>query len=368
MYRFFAATLVLAVGLVVASADDKKDEKKIDKPQGATEIFQELVQKFRTVKGKEDRDDLFKTYNAKLLAYAEKHKNEKGAEALFMVFQLPSGMGKDSPKAKANAALKKDHAKTTKFGTKIKQLRVQPDDQESLDLLKEIAETNKDKKTRAYAYKSLIKSSERAAQIGKRLKADEDFKANAEKQAGKGAIKAIMALAESSGKDIKGYKAKLEGDLKGILLDISEGKPAPEVVSQDPEGKMVKLSDLKGKVVVLDFWATWCGPCKAMIPHTKELVKKLEGKPFVFVSVSADDKKETLQDFLKKTSMPWTHWWAGVSGGVIEDWDIEAFPTIFVIDAKGVIRKKFIGSQDEDALHKEVEKLVKEAEGDKKTE
>ena len=119
------------------------------------------------------------------------------------------------------------------------------------------------------------------------------------------------------------------------------------------------MSDLKGKVVVLDFWATWCGPCKAMIPHTRELVKKMDGKPFVFVSISADAKKATLETFLEKTPMPWTHWHSGTAG-VVDDWEIEAFPTIYILDAKGVIRKVIVGG-DNKAIEREVEKLVKEA-------
>jgi len=132
------------------------------------------------------------------------------------------------------------------------------------------------------------------------------------------------------------------------------------VVSQNLEGKKVKLSDLKGKVVVLDVWATWCPPCRSMIPHTKTLVEKLKDKPFVFVSVSADAEKATLVNFLKSNSMPWTHWWTGM-GGIVEDWEVKAYPTIYVIDAKGVLREKIVGA-DNAAVERAVEKLVKEAE------
>ena len=143
------------------------------------------------------------------------------------------------------------------------------------------------------------------------------------------------------------------------------GKQAPDTESANLDGKTVKLSDHKGKVVVLDFWATWCGPCRGMIPHERELVKTNKGKPFVFISVSADAKKETLKEFLDKEEMPWSHWWSG-QGGIVEKWSIGAFPTIYVIDAKGVIRTKIVGGgpKNEQELDDTVTKLVKEA-GDK---
>src|SRR5262249_39229914 len=113
-----------------------------------------------------------------------------------------------------------------------------------------------------------------------------------------------------------GGKPATLGQMAGYALFEANclviGKPAPETAAQDLDGKAVKLTDLKGKVVILDYWATWCGPCKAMIPHNKELTAKMKGRPFVLVSVSGDEKVETVKTFLEKTEMPWTHWFTGV--------------------------------------------------------
>ena len=105
-----------------------------------------------------------------------------------------------------------------------------------------------------------------------------------------------------------------------------------------------------------------CGPCRAMIPHEREMVGRLKEKPFVLVSISADEKKETLTDFLKKESMPWTHWWIGTSGPMMEDWNIRYFPTIYVLDHKGVIRFKDIRGEK---LEEAVNELLKEMEAKK---
>ena len=130
---------------------------------------------------------------------------------------------------------------------------------------------------------------------------------------------------------------------------------------EDITGKNARLSALKGKIVVLDIWTTWCGPCKAMIPHERAMVERLNDKPFEIVSISADDKKETLVEFLAHEKMPWTHWWNGSNGGILEDWNIQGFPTIYVLDAEGVIRYKKLGFV-RDEFEKVVDGLLPETE------
>lgn len=133
------------------------------------------------------------------------------------------------------------------------------------------------------------------------------------------------------------------------LRDLVVGKVAPDVASKDLSGKDVKLSDYRGKVVVLDIWATWCGPCRAMIPHEREMVERLKDKPFVFISVSADDDKKDLEGFLEKEKMPWTHWWnKGAENPMLRDWNIRFFPTIYILDAEGKIRFKGVRGKQMD--------------------
>jgi len=141
------------------------------------------------------------------------------------------------------------------------------------------------------------------------------------------------------------------------LEKLAVGKQAPDSEGENLEGKKSKLSDFKGKVVVVDIWATWCPPCRAMIPHERELVERLKDKPFALISVSCDAEKKALTDFLEKEKMPWTHWWNGQKGGLVDDFKVEFFPTIYVLDGKGVIRYKGVRGEEMD---KAVEALLKE--------
>jgi thiol-disulfide isomerase/thioredoxin len=214
-------------------------------------------------------------------------------------------------------------------------------------LLQKVLDDNPDKDAKGSACFALAKVAADRADKG-------DAKAGAEAEK-------LYERVEKEFATVKLGRATLGEQAKGALFEIRHlavGKTAPNVESENLEGKKVQLKDYQGKVVVLDIWATWCGPCKAMIPHEREMVAKLKDKPFALISISVDDKKDTVTDFLKDTKMPWEHWWNGPTGGIVKDWNVSFFPTIYVLDAKGVIRYKHIRGQD---LEEAVNKLVAEA-------
>jgi thiol-disulfide isomerase/thioredoxin len=144
------------------------------------------------------------------------------------------------------------------------------------------------------------------------------------------------------------------------LRDLAIGKVAPEIEGVDIDGRPLKLSDHRGKVVVLTFWATWCGPCMELVPHERALVERLAGKPFVLLGISGDEDRERAKRAVVEERITWKSWWnGGPTGPITETFSVEGWPTVYVLDARGTIRSKevFEKKLDEavDALLKEME-------------
>ena len=103
-----------------------------------------------------------------------------------------------------------------------------------------------------------------------------------------------------------------------------------------------------------------------MYPHERSLVKRLQGKPFALLGINSDPKN-TLRETIKREGMvsPWRSWWDGgnPSGPIATRWNVNGWPTTYVLDAKGVIRQKWLGSPGDEILDHEIDKLVKETEG-----
>src|SRR5436309_1286853 len=99
------------------------------------------------------------------------------------------------------------------------------------------------------------------------------------------------------------------------------GQIAPDFTGKTLDGTPFHLADLRGKVVVLDFWATWCPPCRAMIPHEREMVRHLSGKPFALVSVSADSDEAALRDFVRDERVNWAQLLDGPDGPIIKSYE-----------------------------------------------
>jgi thiol-disulfide isomerase/thioredoxin len=141
------------------------------------------------------------------------------------------------------------------------------------------------------------------------------------------------------------------------MFNLAVGKSAPEIDGVDIEGNPLKLSDYKGKVVVLVFWGTWCGPCMAAVPHERELVERLKGQPFGLLGVDCEPNKETARAAIARERMTWPNWYDGApgTGPIASRYRIRSYPSSFVLDAAGIIRAR--GGADLDQV---VDRLLQE--------
>ena len=141
-------------------------------------------------------------------------------------------------------------------------------------------------------------------------------------------------------------------------LNLGVGRAAPEIEGADADGVPFKLSDYRGRVVVLTFSGNWCGPCVAMYPGERALVERYKGRPFAILSVNTDEDRETLRRSMKQGDVTWRCWWdGGTDGPITTAWNARIFPTVYLLDAAGVIREKHLRGE---ALDAAVAKLMEE--------
>lgn len=141
----------------------------------------------------------------------------------------------------------------------------------------------------------------------------------------------------------------------------NERKAAPDFTLKDADGKIVKLSDYKGKVVLLDFWATWCGPCKIEIPWFMDIQRKQKDRGFEVIGVAMDDEGwEVVKPFAAKMAINYrlvigNDTTAQAYGGV------DALPTTFLIDRTGRIAAVHVGLASKKDFEDGIEELLKDA-------
>jgi thiol-disulfide isomerase/thioredoxin len=148
------------------------------------------------------------------------------------------------------------------------------------------------------------------------------------------------------------------------LRHLSVGKAAPKIEGESVDGEPLKLSDYRGKVVVLNFWASWCGPCMDLVPHERALVKRLEGKPFALLGIDGDADRKKAANVMVKEKMNWPSWWDHTDGDgpIATQWNVRGWPTLYILDHNGVIRYKDFPRNHLGML---VDSLVKEFEAKK---
>jgi thiol-disulfide isomerase/thioredoxin len=127
--------------------------------------------------------------------------------------------------------------------------------------------------------------------------------------------------------------------------DLARERMAPPFSITTLDGHQLSLDSLAGKVVLIDFWAVWCGPCRESLPKIRDIAQKFSGEPLVVLSISLDDDEAKWKDFVAKNNMTWMQYRdGGFTGPISKLFGVTAIPHTFTIDADGVLQEEHVGS------------------------
>ena len=154
-----------------------------------------------------------------------------------------------------------------------------------------------------------------------------------------------------------------EAAIDGVVVagpSSATGDPFLKPVIQDPHGRVIRLSEYKGKVRVFDVWASWCGPCRMEIPQLNSIYERYRDRGLVVVGVSVDDRPADVLDFIREVPIHYPHGMMNpevasllrLGGGEM------AIPITLVVDRTGKVRKRFVGLMRPDFLEREIAALL----------
>jgi peroxiredoxin len=140
---------------------------------------------------------------------------------------------------------------------------------------------------------------------------------------------------------------------------LQPGKEPLPLEGKDLQGRPVSIPALKGKVVIIDFWSTWCGPCMAEVPNMVELYEQQKSHGLAIIGVSLDSDEEELKKAIAENGITWPVIFSPTSqdGSLARNWNIQAIPSTFLLDKKGVIRNVNLRGKE---LNEAVAKLIEE--------
>jgi thiol-disulfide isomerase/thioredoxin len=139
---------------------------------------------------------------------------------------------------------------------------------------------------------------------------------------------------------------------------LSLHKMAPPITVTALDGTRFNLDAMGGRVVLIDFWATWCGPCNRELPHMKQIAKEFAGQPLVIISVSWDSDEAKWKEFINKNEMTWIQY-RDADHALSKSFGVDAIPHYFTIDSDGVLTAEMLG--EDSNVEGKLKKLVAKA-------
>ncbi len=148
--------------------------------------------------------------------------------------------------------------------------------------------------------------------------------------------------------------------IKSIKASIGIGKPAKDFTSHLVSGGSITLSKLKGKVILLDFWAVWCPPCVKGIPHLKKIYNEFKNKNFEIIGISLDKKREQVEKYIAANQIKWKMIHSGKEwyDDIARLYKVNLIPSYWVIDKNGILRDFGIHLRDKEKLKKIIKKIL----------
>ncbi|MFN0137485.1 MAG: TlpA family protein disulfide reductase [Phycisphaerae bacterium] len=353
-----AATCVLGCFALLATAAKAEDFDTIKTE--FTVAQQQWFGRLSELEGKPEAAELYKNGPAndfvpRVQKLVESLKGDDAIEPLMWLLVNSRGLREGGQRSAAQAAdrLARDHADSTKLLSFAGDLRVAAlcaERESLLRLFERIGARGADSESRALGRfllgftLQLDKSGDTALPV--------DVVAQNRSRA--------LELMRSVLSDFEVTKAAAEA--RGFIFELERlqiGMVVPPLEGKDPDGQTIRLADHAGKVVVIDFWATWCWPCRQMLPHLRELSERMRGRPFALLAVSSDSDVAALKRMLAKERMTWLNILDGEKGRIATEWNIYNWPTTYVIDHEGRIRHRDLREKE---LDEAVVRLVEAAE------